>query len=250
MTALHQIIAIERGVADDTDKHLAEIRRVLAIGGDNDPLTGISKTYESNRGEEGDQLPPQSRRVQFTVAELLASAQARLTRLFDLKLTREFGNCSARGDVTLPDGAVLLRDVPAGYLLFLEAQLKELIGFIERLPQLNPAVDWTEEGMPAGQWKTTPKKTVRTTKVPQVQVLYPATEQHPAQVRTYDSDSIEGYWTEVKFSGQLPAREIQAMRDRATALLHAVKFAREQANTLTVEDRKAGEALLGFIFGG
>lgn len=250
MTALHQIIAVESGVTADTDRHLAEVRRVLAIGGDNDPLTGISKTYESNRGEEGDRLPAQNRRVQFTVAELLGHAQAHLTRLFDLKLTREFGNCSARGDIVLPDGTTLLSDVPAGYMLFLERQLAELIKLIEQLPQLNPALDWSDEGMPAGQWKTAPKKTVRTTKVPQVQVMYEATEHHPAQVRPYDTDIIEGYWTEVKFSGQLPAREIQAMRDRATALLHAVKYAREQANTLTVTNRQAGAALLGYVFGG
>ncbi len=251
MTALHQIIAIERGVADDTDKHVADIRRVLAVGGENDPLTGISRTYESAR-ENGDELPAQARRVQFTVTELLAHAQAHMTRLFDLKLTREWGNCSARGDIILPDGTVLVRDVPAGYMLFLEAQLKELIKLIEQLPQLNPALDWDDEdpALPAGVWKAAPKRTVRTIKVPQVQVLYAATDHHPAQVRQYDTDIIEGYWTEVRFSGQLPAREIQAMRARATAVLHAVKYAREQANTLTVDDRKAGGDILGYVFGG
>jgi hypothetical protein len=40
------------------------------------------------------------------------------------------------------------------------------------------------------------------------------------------------------------------MRARATAVLHAVKYAREQANTLTVDDRKAGEDILGYVFGG
>jgi hypothetical protein len=251
MTALHQIIAIERGVAQDTDQHLAKIRHVLAIGGDNDPLTGISRTYESSH-ENGDQLPPQSRKVQFTVTELLGAASAHLARLFDLKLTREFANCSARADVTLRDGTTLLRDVPAGYLLFLEGQLAELIKLIERLPELNPAEEWhaNDPALPEGVWKSDPSKTLRTKKVPQVQVLYAATPEHPAQVRTYDTDVVEGYWTTVKLSGQLPAREIQAMRARATDLLHAVKFAREQANTMTVTDRQAGEALLSYVFGG
>lgn len=249
MTQLHQVVAIERGVAADADKHLADIRRVLAIGGDNDPLTGISRTYESVR-ENGDKLPAQSRRVQFTVRELLGHAQAHLTRLFDLKLTRETANCSARGDIVV-DGQLLAADMPAGYLLFLEGQLTELIKLIERLPELNPALEWADDdpALPAGQWKSRPRTTERTKKVPQVQVLYEATEHHPAQVRPYETDIIEGYWTEVRFSGQLPAREVQAMRARATALLHAVKFAREQANTLTVTDRQAGDALLGYVFG-
>lgn len=249
MTALHQVIAIERGVAQDTEQRLAGIRRVLGVGGDNDPLTGISRTYESIH-ENGDKLPAENRRVQITVAELLASAQAHLTRLFDLKLTREAANCLARADVVV-DGVTLLTDVPAGYLLFLEAQITGLITMIEKIPELNPAEEWsTDPALPEGVWKTAPRQTARSKKVPQVQVMYPATEQHPAQVRPYETDIIEGYWTTVKLSGELPAREVQAMRARATALLHAVKFAREQANTMTVTDRKAGEALLGFIFGG
>jgi len=252
MTQLHQVIAIERGVVADTDGHLAKVRHVLAIGGDNDPLTGISREYESRRGADGDQLPPQSRRVQLTVADLLQTVQQHLTRLFDLKFTREYANCSARADIVLPDGNTLVKDVPAGYLLFLEAQLAQLIGLIERLPELNPALEWSNDdpALPEGQWKSAARRTERTKKVPQVQVLYAATTEHPAQVRTYETDIIEGYWTEVRFSGQLPAREIQAMRARATEVLQAVRFAREKANTIDVTDRKAGDALLGYVLGG
>lgn len=256
MTALHQIIAVERGVAQDTEKHLADVKRVLGIGGDNDPLTGISRTYKSVHEEGGDRLPAQSRKVQFTVTELLSLAQAHLARLFDLKLTREFANCYARADITLPDGTTLLTDVPAGYLLFLEGQLAELIKLIERLPELNPAEDWHNDdpALPDGVWRSAPQETQRTKKVPQVHVLSPAQvidgQKFDPQVRAYETDIIEGYWTTVKLSGQLPAREVQAMRARATELLHAVKFAREQANTLTVTDRKAGEVLLSYVLGG
>lgn len=250
MTALHQIIAVERGVTQDADKHLADVKRVFSIGGDNDPLTGISRTYESRQGDEGDQLPEQARRVQFTVTELLGHARTHLTRLFDLKFTREFANCSARADIVVK-GRTLVKDVPAGYLLFLEGQLAQLIQLIERLPALNPAEHWTNEdpALPEGVWKSAAKKTERTRKVPQVQVLHEGNEHHAPQVRAYETDVIEGYWTTVKFSGQLPAREIQAMRARATELLYAVKYAREQANTLQVTDRKAGDTLLGYVLG-
>ncbi len=54
--AEHQIIAIERGVVADTEKHMAQVRHVLAVSGDKDPLTGISRTYESRQGDEGDRL--------------------------------------------------------------------------------------------------------------------------------------------------------------------------------------------------
>jgi hypothetical protein len=249
MTALHQIIAVERGVVADAEKKVADIRHVLAIGGDNDPLTGISKVYESRQGEEGDQLPAQSRRVQLTVPELLGHVRSHLTRLFDVKFTREYANTQARADVVV-NGTTLVKDVPAGYLLFLETQLTQLItGLIDRLPALNPAEDWNSDGTPAGVWKSAPRRTERTRKVPQVQVLYEATAAHPAQVRPYETDVIEGYWTTIKFSGQLPAKVIQEMRARAVEVLEAVRFAREHANTITVTDRKAGNAILGYVLG-
>lgn len=250
-TRLHQIIAVERGVVADTEKRMAQVRHVLAVGGDKDPLTGISRTYESRQGDEGDRLPPESRKVQVTVAELLEMARDQLTRLFDLKFTREFANCSARADIKV-DGATLVEDVPAGYLLFLEAQLTQLIAqTIDKLPSLSTAEDWRNEdpALPDGVWKSASRQTERTKKVPQVQVLYDATPEHPAQVRPYETDTIEGYWTVVKFSGQLPVRDVQAMRARAVKLLEAVRFAREHANSLEVTDRTAGEAVLGYVLG-
>lgn len=255
MVHLHQVIAIERGVVADTDKRLAEIRHILAIGGDSDPLTGISRTYESRRGEEGDQLPEQSRKVQLTCRELLEHAQDYLTRLFDLKFTREYANCSARADIVV-EGVTLVANVPAGFLLYLENQLTALITtLIDRLPALDPAEEWLDDpALEEGVWRSAAREKERTRKVMQVQVLSPAQvidgQKFDPQVRPYETDVIEGYWTTVKFSGQLPARDIQAMRARAVRVLEAVKYAREQANTITVTDREAGEALLGYIIGG
>ena len=63
--------------------------RILSIGGDQNPLTGISRTYRP-RAEDGVQYPPQYRKVQITVAEILQVAQESLIRLFDMKFTREY----------------------------------------------------------------------------------------------------------------------------------------------------------------
>jgi hypothetical protein len=252
MTRLHQIIAVERGVVADTDRKLAEVRAVLAIGGERDPLTGLSRTYESRQGAEGDQLPAQVRKVQLTVTELLGVVKDQMTRLFDLKFTREYANCSARSDITV-DGQVLVEDVPAGYLLFLETQMAQLITqVIDKLPTLDPAEDWRDDdpALPAGVYKSASRQTERTKKVVEVQVMYPATTEHPAQVRPYENDVIEGYWTMVRFSGQLPVRQVQEMRARAVKVLEAVRYAREHANELTVTDREAGAALLGYVTGG
>lgn len=249
MTHLHQIIAIERGVTADTETKISQIRQVLAIGGERDPLTGLSRTYESRRGTEGDQLPSQVRRVQLTVPELLSAAQEQLTRLFGLKFTREYANCSARADVVV-DGQALLTDVPAGFLLFLETQVAWLItNLIDKLPVLDPAEDWTADdpALPSGVWKSSSRQTERTRKVPKFQIMVDPTPEHRAEIRQWDADEIEGYWTQVRFSGQLRQRDVQEMRNRAVKVLEAVRYAREEANTLEVTDREAG-ALLAYVF--
>jgi len=74
------------------------------------------------------------------------------------------------------------------------------------------------------------------------------TPEHRAEIKQWDSDEIEGFWTTIRFSGQLPQREVQAMRARAVKLLEAVRYARESANELTVTDREAGATLLGYVF--
>lgn len=252
-TKLHQIIAIERGVVADTEKKTGEIRAVLAIGGERDPLTGLSRTYESRRGPEGDQLPSQLRKVQLTAPDLLGLARDQLTRLFDLKFTREFANCSARADVVV-DGRPLVTDVPAGYLLFLETQLTWLIAnVIDRLPVLDPAEDWTgsdtDPALATGVWKSAARTQERTRKVPRWEVMVDPTPEHRAEIKQWDSDEIEGYWTTIRFSGQLPQSAVQEMRARAVTVLEAVRYAREQANELAVTDREAGAAILGHILG-
>lgn len=249
---LHQVVAIERGVVAETDKKIAEIRQVLVIGGDRNPLTGLSRTYQP-RAEEGDDLPGESRKVQITVPELLRYAQEHLVKLFDVKLARETGNTLAKADVVIGEHT-LLKGVPAAYLLFLETQLAQLIALIEKLPALDPAEDWHSGGaLPDNVYASAPRQKERTQKTRQVQVLVPNQvidgKPFPGRFEPYETDVIAGYWTLVKFSGELPVSEIQEMRARAVEVLEAVKRAREQANRLEVQRPKAGEAVLGYIFG-
>jgi hypothetical protein len=188
--------------------------------------------------------------VQITAPELLGLVTDTLTRLFDVSFTREYTNCYARADLVI-DGQTLLEDVPSAYFLFLETQLTKLISeFIDHLPGLDPARDWhpNDPGQPAGVWTSSPRVTTRSKKVPQVQVLYPDTEHHPAQVRHWDADEVVGDWTRISLSGQLPPRVITEIRDRAMRLLAAVRSAREEANTEEVRDRAAGETILGWVF--
>ena len=92
-------------------------------------------------------------------------------------------------------------------------------------------------------------QTTKTKKVMKNHVKAEATKEHPAQVETYTEDVIVGYWTTVKFSSAIPAKEKNEMLERVRKLQEAVKCAREEANGMEVESRKIGAAVLNHVFG-
>jgi hypothetical protein len=243
VTKLNQIIAVEKGIkaksfSELTDAHHQLLKPAL--------LSGIARTYQP-KDDEGEQLPPESTKVQVKAEEVLQRTAASLTRLFDVTATKDWANCAARAKVSV-DGTVLLEDVPVTYLLFLEKQLTDLHTFVKKLPVLDAAESWALDPS-SDSWKTEPVQTYRTKRVPRNHVKAEATEKHPAQVEVYYEDVPVGYWTTVKFSGALPAKRINEILDRVIALQNAVKFAREEANNTDAVDQQVGAAVFGYLFG-
>ena len=243
MTLLNPIIAVEKGVKATAERALTDayhaIQRVPQ-------LSGIARTYRP-KDDDGDVLPPESTLVQVDVKDVIASFVGAQTRLYDVTLTKDAANCTARGDVVVNENAVL-SDVPVTYLLFLEKQLVNLHTFVSKLPTLDPSERWTLDDQ-SGAWRADPTQTTRTKKVMRNHVKAEATDKHPAQVDTYSEDVIVGYWTTMKFSGAIPATYQRELLERINALSTAVKFARERANTQEVVNQHAGAAVLGFVFG-
>lgn len=243
MTKLNQIIAVEKGVKS---KALQDVNTAHQKVQKPALLAGISRTYQP-KDEEGEQLPPESTRVQVMAEDVLREVAGSLTRLFDVTATKDWANCTARADVSV-DGRTVLADVPVGHLLFLEKQLTELHGFLKKLPVLDAAESWSLDPS-TDSWKTDQVRTIRTKKVPRNHVKAEATEKHPAQVEVYYEDVAVGYWTTTKFSGALPARRVNELVDRVEKLQQAVKFAREEANGTEVTDRRVGDAVFGYLLG-
>jgi hypothetical protein len=242
-TRLNQINALVKGTKAQTLRTFTDLHRTV---GKAPLLSGISRTYQP-RDDEGERLPSESTRVQVTVDSVLPQVSVALGRLFDLQLTQDATNCVARADVVV-DGATILADAPVTYLLFLEKQLTDLRTFVDGLPTLDAAERWEfSDGF--GCYASEPAETVRTKKVPRNHVRAEATAHHPAQVDVYMEDVPQGTWTTVKLSGAMPADRVRQLRTRIAALIDAVKIAREAANTITVEDRKAGEQVFGYLFG-
>jgi hypothetical protein len=242
MTKLNQIIAVEKGIKS---KSYAELTQAHHDVQKQALLSGISRAYQA-KDEEGEQLPPESTRVQLKAEDILRQTTANLTRLFDITATKDWANCVARADVAV-DGTVVLRDVPVSYLLFLEKQLSDLTTFVKKLPILDAAETWSHDPS-TDTWKTEPVRTLRTKKVPRNHVKAEATDKHPAQVEVYHEDIAIGAWTTTKFSGALPAQRVNELLERVEKLSQAVKFAREEANTFEVADQRVGDSVFAYLF--
>lgn len=240
--ALNKLIAIESGVKSGAKRKETDLYHALQK---NALLSGISRTYQP-KDDDGDKLPSETTLVQIKVEKVVKELAAELTRLFDVTLTKEVGNSNAKADVVV-DGKTLLKQVPVTYLLFLEKQLVDINTFVAKLPTLDPASEWVYDTN-NDVYVTTPVQTVRTKKVPRNWVKAEATDKHPAQVEIFHEDVIVGTWTKVDFSGAIPVTRKAELLSRVEKLITAVKFAREEANSLMVDDQYAGEKVFSYLF--
>ena len=242
MTKLNQIIAVEKGVKASSQSELTKNYQLLQKSG---LLAGLSRTYQP-KDEEGEELPPESTRVQLKAEEVLNRVAEVMTRYLDVTATKEWANTKATADVSV-DGKVLVRAVPVTYLLFLEKRLEDLHTLIQHLPLLDSADEW-EFDSATDSYRTPPVKTLRTKKTPRNHVKAEATEHHPAQVEMYYEDVPVGTWTTVKFSGALPASRVNELRERVEKLQAAVRQAREEANEIEVVDETVGKPVFDYLF--
>lgn len=243
---LNQVLAVGEGVKTRVQKEVSQAYQVL---GKPAPFSGLIRTYRP-KDEEGEELPSESTLVQLTVEDLIGVVTANLTDLFDITATKEWTNTTARADVKLDDGTVILSSVPVTYLLFLEKQLTDLHTFVSSLPILDPSQRWEiDESMGTGVWRSEVKETHKTSKVPRAFVKYEATEQHPAQVDVVHEDVIQGFWSATNYSGAIRAARRQELVDRVRRLQRAVKFAREEANNIDADQQHPAGAIFGFVFG-
>lgn len=242
-THLSQVIAVEKDHKDKANQQLNQALNRLSAGGH---LAGIARSYEPIE-ETGTRLPAESTRVQIKVSQVIKEFQTHLVSLFDVVATKDWTNCLAKADIMI-DGEVLLRDVPATYILFLEKQLAELLAFVKKIPALDPSFSW-EYDQAQDCWVTEPTETQRTRKAKKSQVLFDGNQHHPPQFMVWDEDVPEGTWKTLRYSGAMPQSEINAIQTRVETLQKAVKFAREAANRQEVVQQHVGQTVLHYLFG-
>lgn len=244
MPKLHQLLSVASGKKSRAQSELTKAHHMVQ----KEELTkGMIRTYQP-KDDDGDVLPQEIKRVQYTAAEAITTAQTALADMFDIVGTIDRTNCHARADVVV-NGLIIIEEVPPTHLIFLEKQLTDLRTFVEKLPTLDPAQEWEFNGT-SDSYRSAEYQTTRTRKVPRNHVKAEATENHPAQVEVYMEDIIVGTWTQVHFSGAIPAKQRREILERINTLQEAVKFAREEANSTDAVELKTGKAVLDFVFTG
>lgn len=241
---LNQIVSIVKGVKTSADRSITDLYHTIQKP---DLMVGLHREYvpDNDDAPESERYPEETKPVINKSPDLLADFTKYFTRLFDVVLTQDTGNLSATGTITV-DGGDLATDVPVPTLLFIEKNLSDLLVNLRKWPTTDSGTNWTWD-VAQGLWRSTPVETVKTKKLPRSFTKYEATEKHAAQTEFYWEDAPTGRWRATKLSGALsPARRTQLI-EKTEALLQAVKFAREQANELEIEDQKIGGALFEFL---
>jgi len=241
---LNQILAIERTVKSRSHSDITELHRVSQKPA---LFEGFAREYAPKNDQE-ETYPPENQVVQKRSGEVFKQLRRILTELFDVIVTKDTANQSAKADIML-EGRVLAREVPVTTLIFLEKQLNDINTFISALPELDPSQVWKWDD-PTGLWHSNQIISTRTKKVQKALVLVQPTEKHPGQAEKITEDEVVGRWTMVKHSGAVRTADKQEMLERIQKLQKAIKFAREAANTSPARDVSIGQQIFDYILDG
>lgn len=244
MPTLSEVVAVTKDRKSVGERTLTEAYKTVQRGHE---FEGSTKTY-SSLDEDGPSFPAENNPVVSTVEDVVERLQDSFVRMLDVTRIQDEGNTLARADVVV-NGNVLLEQVPATHLLYLEKTAESLHTFVSNLPTLDPAIDWSEPDAGLRRSKTSVTSN-KTSKVQEPVVLYDATEHHPAQTQLITRDVVVGNWTAVRFSGAISRQRKNLLVQRTRDFRDAVRVAREQANQTHVDDKVTeGNTVFDFIFG-
>lgn len=245
MTKLSHVLVIEKDRRGAVERRVTDAYHALQSRGGWD---GLVRSY-TPREDKGVQLPPENRRLQRTVQDLVREIVPDWAAMIDIVGTKDAGNMTAKADLVVGQ-TTIATDLPTTHLLFLQKQLIDLRTLIGKMPLVAPDVDWKRDDTASdGRYRTEPVETIKTKKVPRFLEMSPATDRHPAQIHQWNEDVVEGTWATVTLSGAIQPAERDAMLARVDRLLEAVKKARESANVVDAPEQSHGMKLLGYVFG-
>lgn len=248
---IHELLAVETSLANTADAVLKETTKVFI----NKPTLFLGSTKSHQIFDDLQQhlvQAPEVKEVEDTVPNQLDFLAKHIAPYWDVLLQKEAANQHAKADIII-NGEVLAKDVPAIVLLSLEKKLTALMPLYTAVPTLNAAESWNIDptySKPNVYCTRHAEERQQTQNVEEYIIVAQATDKHPAQVAKQTKTNIIGKYIVNSFSGAIPSIEKANKLGRLTALIRAVKTARQRANEQEVNTSlKIGDALLSYING-
>jgi len=242
---LNAVISIEDGTKRRQYADLSNLYKTIQK---TDLFLGTTKEWQKT-AENAPERDTERKLPQQNSIDIIKNVINDLGNRIDVTATKDFGNTIAKANVVV-DGEVLLESVPVTHLIFIEKQLSDLRSFISKLPTLDSAREWRFDTNSNRFRAIHAESTVSTNKVSKPVTLYEATKEHPAQTQLITVDEPVGKWITNYQSTALPSKTVKYWLDRVNQLEQAVKFAREEANSIEVDKKSVGNKVLSYIFDG
>jgi hypothetical protein len=249
MGKLHELLAVEGNLEDTYRKVLEEAKVTFHKKADH--FIGSHKKLKMHDVADEHLETEEFKHMDTTVPDKLDYLSEHIIRYFDATLQKEATNQDAKADIII-DGVTIAKDMPATFLLGLEARLKYVRSVIEYSPTLSPGIEWEKDAALGDRvWKRKhPEEKFKYAKTFMHKTLYDATKEHPAQIEKWEENVAVGKYIIETTSGMLSPLEKSQLIGRIDKLIQAVKKARQRANTADVKKVDIGKTLMDYILKG
>ena len=248
MAQLHELLAVEGDLKGEKDKIKEEALNTFEKKSTH--FSGGLRTLEmfDDARKEEESGGTERQEIVTTVPDKLKYMSGSFIRFWDAKLQKELANQEAKADVTV-DGKEFMKSVPVTFLLSMEEELKQLRKVYDKIPTLQPGIEWKKDSQKGEHyWKTAyPIVKHKTEKTIEYKIIVPATKEHPAQVKEWAEDKPVGKYSTENWSGMLSPAEKSVMLGKIDTILRAVKKARQRANNQEVKKINIGSYNFNYV---
>ena len=243
MGKLHEVLSVEPGLKSTSAKVINEAKRTFTDKKGH--FFGQVRTYQKLEENSLD-YSSEEKTMDTTVSDKLNYVVEHIARAINAIYQKEVANTNAKADLVV-DGKIILSNVPATFLLTMESQLAEIRNLYSTIPTLDPGKKWDKDTTRDNTYVSSETETLKTEKVIEALVKYPATDKFPAQTEVISKDKIVGKWLTRHWSGCLTPSEKSKFLGKIDTLLRAVKKARMRANEQEVVDEQVSQKIFDYI---
>lgn len=249
MGKLHELLAVARDKQSQSKILLADTASKFGkvasfFSGHIKTLAMLSDTPENRAKEQAEQ---ETKTVVTTVKSTLSYALELWGKSEDVLFQINKSNQTALANLEFR-GKVVRENVPVDELMGLAVRLEELRKVFLVMPSLDAGTVWHKDTNDLPDiWRSEPIITIKTEKSIDAKVLYPHSDNHPAQIREYSRDEVVGSFTLTRFSGAVTTMQKANSISNIEELIQEVKKAQMRANCVEASRDTIGGEIIRII---